>query len=272
MYFAFVMKHLLLLCSFLLCAALSAQDAAIPATLLSDAPSGKGRYIGTDAFGWEYAIIDNEFIKQDVSHNRVLKYRNVALGEISRVDLQNPLQIVLFYRRFNTVVLLDNQLNETTRINFSDVPQPLIAEAAGLASQNRLWLFDINTQQIGVYDLAQNTFKPLTPPFADAIRYYHNDYNYFYWVDATGKCFMVNLFGKVTQLGTVPVMDQVQLLTPNTVLYSKDGAVYFYRLDTNTQSAVTVPEKSFKSFQYADQILSIFTDSDTIHYKITLPD
>jgi hypothetical protein len=31
---------------------------------------------------------------------------------------QNPLNIVLFYENFNVVILLDNQLNETQKINF----------------------------------------------------------------------------------------------------------------------------------------------------------
>src|SRR5688572_10113253 len=131
------MRHLLLLLTLMSCIALRAQDPAIPVTLLPDNDYGSRYYAGTDAFGWIYEITDNEFSKRQGT--TIVKYRNVALGEIARVDQQNPLQIVLFYRRFNTVVLLDNQLNEIRRINFSEVPQPVIAEAAGLASQNRLW-------------------------------------------------------------------------------------------------------------------------------------
>lgn len=269
LYFASVMRHLLLL-TLLSCIALRAQDPAIPVTLLSEDGSGPQYYVGTDAFGWIYEITDNEFSKRQGT--AIVKYRNVALGEITRVDLQNPLQIVLFYRRFNTVVLLDNQLNEIRRIDFSEAPQPLIAEAVGLASQNRLWVFDITTQQIGLYDLAQSNFKPLTPPFADAIHHYRNDYNYFYWIDASGKCFALNLFGKVTGLGAIPEFEQAQLLSEAIVLYSLSGMIYFHRLDTGTDTVLALPEKSFKSFHYAPQILSIFTDSDTIHYKITLPD
>ena len=259
-----------MLFTLLSCIALRAQDPAIPVTLLPDNDNGSRYYAGADAFGWIYEITDNEFSKRQGT--TIVKYRNVALGEITRVDLQNPLQIVLFYRRFNTVVLLDNQLNEIRRINFSDVPQPIIAEAAGLASQNRLWVYDITTQQIGLYDLAQNTFRPLTPPSKDAIVHYRNDYNYFYWIDTTGKCFAVNLFGKVTALGSLPVFDHAQLLSETTALFSYSGTIYFYRLDTGTKTTLPLSQKSFKSFHYAPQILSIFTDSETIQYQITLPD
>lgn len=235
---------------------------------MSNAKTGPQRYLGSDTFGWEYTIIDNEFRK--AKDGKTLKYRNLSFGEIYKADIQNPLQIVLFYRKFNTVVLLDNQLNETTRINFSNISQPLIAEAAGLASQNRLWIYDISTQQLGLYDLGQSSFKTITPPFTDNIKYYQNDYNYFYWIDATNKCFMVNLFGSVVPLGVIPDYDQVQLLSPNEILIKKENTLYLYNLEKQTQRPIDLIEKSFQSFHYAGQILSIFTDSEINTYKITL--
>lgn len=263
------MKKLLLLILVLCCTVLTAQEIGIPVKLLSNSKSGPQRYMGTDAFGWKYTIKDNEFLKE--KDGRTLKYRTLSLGEIYKVDIQNPLQLVLFYRKFNTVVLLDNQLNETSRINFSNLAQPLVAEAAGLASQNRLWIYDINTQQLGLYDLVKSSFKTLTPPFTDNIKYYQNDYNYFYWIDATGKCFMVNLFGNVGFLGQVPAYDQVQIVSSKELIIKKENGLYFYNLEKQTQVPIAIVEKSFQSFHYAGQILSIFTDSEINTYKITLP-
>jgi len=262
------MKKALLLFFLILIVPARAQELGIPVKFLSNAKAPTQRYLGTDAFGWQYTITNNELKKQKDS--QTIKYKNVALGEIYKVDLQNPLQLILFYRRFNTVVLLDNQLNETSRINFSDLQQPLIAEAVGLASQNRLWVYDVNTQQIGLYNLAQGSFRTVTPPFNDGIKYYQNDYNYFYWIDNAGKCFVVNLFGNVTTLGAVPAFDQVQILSSSEILFSRDNALYLYDLATQKQQQIQIAEKSFSSFYYASQILSIFTESEIIQYKITL--
>ena len=262
------MKKTLLLLLLLCFAAAPAQEIGIPVKFLSNTRAMPQRYIGTDAFGWEYTIADNEFRKE--KDGVILKYKNVSLGEIYRVDLQNPLQIVLFYRRFNSVVLLDNQLNQTVIINFSALPAELIAEAVGLASQNRLWLYDVTTQQIGLYDPVRNNFRTLTPPFNDGIKYYQSDYNYFYWINNAGKCFVLNLFGNVTQLGNVPAFGQVQLLSPTQVLYAKDNSLYLYDLSTQTQKHIEIAEKSFSSFYYASQILSIFTESEIIKYNIPL--
>jgi len=247
----------------------SAQDLEIPVKLLSNSKNAPQRYLGTDNFGWTYTIADNEFKKE--KDGLKLKYRTLSLGEIYKVDIQNPLQLVLFYRKFNTVVLLDNQLNETKRINFSNLPESLVIEAAGLASQNRLWLYDINTQQLGLFDLGQYSFKTITPPFTDNIKYYQNDYNYFYWIDAANKCFAVNLFGNVSALGIAPAYEQVQIVSSKELIIKKDNALYFYNLEKQTQTPIAIVEKSFQSFHYTAQILSIFTDSEINTYKITLP-
>jgi hypothetical protein len=262
------MKKLFFLIALFFAVPLLAQEGIIPVKFMSSAKSGPERYIGSDSYGWQYTVLDNEFRKEKDS--RMLKYKAPSLGDIYRADLQNPLQIVLFYRKFNTVVLLDNQLNETSRINFSNIPEPVIAEAVGLASQNRLWLYDVTTQQIGLYSLAPGTFRTLTPPFNDGIKYYHNDYNYFYWVDANNNWYVVSLFGKVTALGKLPDFDQLQIISATSVLYTKDGTLYHSNPVEGIASPVAIVEKSFGSFYYAGEILSIFTDHEITYYQLTL--
>jgi hypothetical protein len=264
------MKKLLLI--LLIACAATAQELTVPVKFMSSLKSGNEQYVASDAFGAVYTLQDNELHKR--KEGVLLKYKALSLGDITRIDLQNPLQIVLFYRKFNTVVLLDNQLNEVRRINFSQlqpsVTDPIIADATGLASQNRLWVFDVNSQRLGLFDLAQNNFKAITPPFTESIEYYHTDYNYFYWIDAANKCYAANLFGKVTFLGDVPKYDKVQMVSSTEVLYMKDNALYLYSLQAGTAKLIELVEKTFDGFQYSAQILSIFTDSEINQYKITL--
>lgn len=248
----------------------AAQELSIPVKLLANSKPGAERYLGTDAFGWKYTIADNEFRKQKDS--RIVRYKAVALGTIYKADLQNPLQIVLFYKKFNTAVLLDNQLNETARINFSELQQPVLAEAVGLASQNRLWVYDANTQQVGLYDTAPRSFKALTPPFNKMLQYYQSGYNFFYWADEGNSLYAVNLFGKVSYLGKLPAFEQLHLISPTQVLLQNDNTLYLYNPQQQNLGRVAIAEKSFKSFDYTAQILSIFTDREIIYYNITLPE
>lgn len=245
------------------------QELTIPVKLLSAFKTGTEAYVGTDAFGAFYTIGNNEFRKH--TEGVILKYKALNLGQIYRADLQNPLQIVLFYRKFNTAVLLDNQLNETARIDFSALPEPLVAEAVGLATQNRLWVYDINTQRIGLFDPAPVTFRPLTPPLDKVIKHYQTDYNYFYWADADLKCFKVNLFGKVTLLGTLPEFDSFQLISDTEAIIRNKEGLYLYSFSDGSSRRIAIAEKTFGSFYYTAQILSIFTGSEINQYKITLP-
>lgn len=245
-----------------------AQELTVPAKFLTNYKTDKELYIGTDAFGALYTLQYNELHKR--KEGVLLKFKALSLGDITKTDLQNPLQIVLFYKKFNTVILVDNQLNETRRINFSAIPEPVIAEATGLASQNRLWLYDINTQRLGLYDLGQNAFRPLTPPFTDTIKHYQSDYNFFYWIDATGKCFACNVFGKVSFLGTITDYEKIQLVSATEALVQKDNALYLHNLQDGTRKRIDLVEKTFDGFQYSAQILTIFTGGEINQYKITL--
>lgn len=266
------MKHLLFL--LLLSFTALAQDLTIPVKVLADFKAAPEEYKGTDAYGNVYSIKDNEVRKNTGNH--LLKYKNLAFGDIYKTDLQNPLQLVVFYRRFNTVVLLDNQLNEIKRINFSDVSlqqqqQPILAEAVGLASQNRLWVYDVNRQQIGLYNIPQMDFKTITPPFSDPVKYYQNDYNYFYWTDVKNRLFVVNLFGSVTALGTLPDYSQVQVLDNKQALLKTGDNLYLYNLTDNSSKRIEINEKTFSGFYYKDGILLIFTNQEIKQYNITLP-
>jgi len=256
-------------------AAVFAQELTVPAKFLSKFDAGPQQFLGTDAFGARYSIADNEYRK--LTENSLQKYKNLQLGAITRVDLQNPLQVVLFYKRFNTVVLLDNQANETRRINFNDLGKPnetmtpIVADAVGLASQNRLWVYDINTLQLGLFDFVQNTFRAITPPFRDTIKHYQSDYNYFWWIDVTGKCFRANLFGKIDFLGNIPENDAVTIVSNRYAMLRKGDTLSLYDMETQKHTPIAIAEKTFESFQYSGEILSIFTGTQITNYKITLP-
>ena len=229
-----------------------------------------GEFVGKDNFGNIYSIHENEFRKK-TQEGIILFYKNVSLGKIHQVDLQNPLQIVLFYKQFTSAVLLDNQLNETSRINFSELQIPLNPEAISLASQNKLWLYDMLSQKLGLFDVLKNTFQPLTPSYKDNLKFYQSDYNYFYWVDVKQNLYVSNIFGKVNFLGQVPEFKQLQILSPTVLLLKNDNGLFLYNLENALFSSIAINEKSFVSFSYKDQILSIFTEQEINQYKITLP-
>ncbi|HRD58017.1 MAG TPA: hypothetical protein PK504_08190 [Ferruginibacter sp.] len=68
--------------------------------------------------------------------NDVKKY-----GNPSQVDVSNPLKILLYYKNFSTVVMLDRLLSLRNSINFRQ-QQIFSVKAIATSYDNNIWLFD----------------------------------------------------------------------------------------------------------------------------------
>ncbi|WP_309641977.1 hypothetical protein [Flavobacterium sp.] len=226
-------------------------------------------FLGYDSLGAMYSVSENVLTKK--TDKEIRQFKHPQLGKITRVDLQNPLKIVVFFGDFNTVILLDNQLNETQKIDLSDNNNSVLALGIGLASGNRLWLYNGLSQKIGLYDYTKKDFQKLTTPLAHTMVDYESDFNYFRWMDDEYHAFNCDVYGKIEALGTVPEYDQMQWVTDAVLLYKKGGELYRYEFVGNKSTLIEIDKKTFKKFTYKDQILSIFTDQGITNYKITVP-
>jgi hypothetical protein len=226
-------------------------------------------FVGIDGFGHSFFIKNNVLFKK--IDNQTLQYQNLSLGKIKKVDLINPLKIVVFYEEFNTVVFLDSQMNEIQKIDFSTNELPIIATAIGMSGQNNLWIYNSLNQQIGLYDVATNQYKNLGVPIKENLLFYQTDFNYFHWIDIQNQWFTCSFFGRITNNGILESQNQMQLLEQNKVLYSEKNELYLLDRNLAILYKIEIVEKSFQKFYYKDQILSIFTTQGITNYKITLP-
>jgi len=245
------------------------QQPGIVAAEINSVPLVADTFLGYDSLGAMYSLTNNVLTKQTDTQN--WQYKNPILGKITKVDLLNPLKIVVFFQNFNTVVLLDNQLNETQKINLSDNINPILPFAVGLASANRLWIYDSLSQKVGLYDYAKRDFQTLTVPFVGNVRYYESNFNYFAWTDDRGNAFRCDVYGKISALGTMPKNNQFRWVSDSILIYKKDDQLYVYDFNGNKSTFIEITKKTFKNFTYKDQILSIFTDHGITNYKITIP-
>ncbi|WP_428230289.1 hypothetical protein [Flavobacterium sp.] len=265
----FFLYLLFIACSF---SVVFSQNQKIKAASVSHFTIDVDNFLGYDSFGYRYQINNNVFRK--IRDKEIFEYKNVSLGKITRVDLQNPLKIVLFYEDFNTVVLLDNQLNKITEINFSLNNIPIVVSLTGMSTQNQLWIYNALNQQIGLFDYLKNEYKTVSTPLIETIKYYQTDFNTFYWIDKKNNWFSCDIFGKITSLGKIADFDCIEIINNHQYLYSKANLLYFKDITSTNSSAfseIEILEKSFDKFCYKDQILSIFTDQEITNYKIVTP-
>ncbi|MCV9929413.1 hypothetical protein OIU83_17240 [Flavobacterium sp. LS1R49] len=248
------------------------QNNKLPITTINSITLDADQFLGTDSFGFAYLIKNNIIIK--TNGKDAYEYKNISLGKIAKVDLENPLKIVLFYEDFNTVILLDNQFNEVNRINFSKNTTPILASGIGIASQNQLWVYNTLNLQIGLYDYLKNEYKTVSTPISGNIKYYQSNFNVFYWIDDKNNWFSCDIFGKISTLGKVLDFDTITLLNNHMYVFKKGNLLFFKDIskpESGDPSQIEVSEKTFTNFYYKDQILSIFTSGGITNYKIIIP-
>jgi hypothetical protein len=249
---------------------LLAQEKSIQPKFIAQKMMIADEFINYDSFGYLYYTKGNVFFKE--KENELYQYKNLSLGKINHVDLQNPLKIVLFYEGFNTVVTLDNQLNETSVFNFSNnLNSPIVISAVGLASQNRLWVFNSLTMQLGLFDFSKQIFQPLAQPFQSLIRYYNTDYNRFYWINENQVIFSCDVFGKIETLGKIPNFDDVQFISFEALIYKNDNQLFYFTFKDSKSSLLKLNEKIIEKFRIKDHFLFIFTNNEITKYQINLP-
>ena len=226
-------------------------------------------FVGYDKLGDYYYSKNNSLFKQNSTKN--WQYKNLSIGKISKIDLQNPLNIVLFYESFNTIILLDNQLNEKQKINLSENNTPILATAIGLAFGNRLWIYNSLSQQIGLFDYLKSEFTPITTPFKGTMKQYFSDFNTFQWIDEKQHWYQSSINGQITHLGKIPDFEMVQIISNSELIFKNNNNLYHYSLKEKKIDLIEINKKSFENFYYKDQILSIFTIEGITNYKIIKP-
>jgi hypothetical protein len=226
-------------------------------------------YIGFDGLGNNYFLKNNVLIKQ--KDTQLWEYKNLSLGKITSVDYINPLKIAVFYEDFNTIITLDNQLNEIQKLNLFDVDNSIFASKIGMASQNQFWIYNSLTQQILLFDYLKNTSKNIGNPIQESIKYTQSDFNNFYWIDDMNNWYTIDIFGKVTLLASIPPFEKIQIVDHEKLLFLKDNVLYCLNNLSKTVFEIEIVEKSFQNFYYKDQILAIFTNQQIKNYKIKLP-
>ncbi len=263
------MKRMFCLLLLLLATNSYSQNEKLSVTRLDSIAINADDFVGFDGFNNCIYIKNSVLYKK--TDSLILQYQNLGLGKITKVDITNSLKIILFYEEFNAVIVLDNQWNEIQKIEFSKLETPVLASAIGISGQNKLWVFNSLNQQIGLYDLNSNTYENKSIPLSESITYYQTDFNYFQWIDKQNNWYTSTIFGRIVSNGKVEITNNLQLLSQNKILFSKENKLFLRDGNLNKLYEIEIVEKSFKKFYYKEQILSIFTDQGITNYKITLP-
>ena len=106
----------------------------------------------TDNIGCVYLLTSSHDLNKYKPDGSFMTTQNIkSNGLISSIDVSNTLQVNLFYRNLNKVVLLDNLLAFRGEIKLQDLGI-VQASASARSFDNGIWVFDMNDVQVKKID------------------------------------------------------------------------------------------------------------------------
>ncbi len=235
--------------------------------LVSSVPFQADMFVGIDAYKNIYFTKDRVLHKNGPDGNMV--YNDLQLGSITSVDILNPLKIVVFYRQTNTVVLLDNRLSEMERINFGNLPELKNIQSATNAGNNSLWIFNIDTRQLEIFDYRSNKAIIISQPISGLEIDQASNFNYCYLLTET-KLMTYNRYGSLLLERPAASFEKIVQMDENLIGIT-NNELFFWAEGAITPVKLNLPELTIKGLRQTQDFLYIY-DSENLHtFSLTPP-
>lgn len=118
------------------------QSLSFDSLFLFRTVSWNAQSVYTDGKNQIYVLSkENDVILINALGEMVNKYTNDYLGRPQFVYFQNPLQLLLFYPDFQTLIILDRSLNELKRVELNSYNIPRVT-TIGYAPDKAIWYYD----------------------------------------------------------------------------------------------------------------------------------
>jgi hypothetical protein len=228
-------------------------------------------FFTVDNIGNIYTIKEDELVKYLPNGKFFARYSNLKLGSISKVDATNPLKLVVYYRDFQQIVFLDNQLSVNSEIVSLEKLGYEQTDLVCASNNNSFWIyskqnnelhrFNENSKEISATgNLKQILQNELSPNFMLE----HNGYLYLNSPE-TG-IYVFDIFGTFSRIIAIKHLRQFQV-NENIVYYQRDSIFCSYNYTLFEEACKTIPYWSkVQTLKYRNtKLYSGFKDSITVH-------
>lgn len=197
-------------------------------------------YLTTDNLQNIYAATEKgQIIKFDKQGNKQFEYSNNRLGQVGKIAIKNPLNILVYYPDLAVIIILDRTLSVIKELNLYDL-DIIAPKGIALANDNNIWVYDevtailkkISPQGTTLFEsrnLNQLLQKQLNPSFLQEKN------NEVYLSDKENGLFIFDAFGQLKQTIPIKGIEQFQVLDQQLVIWKRGKA---YLLD-----GITLEEK-----------------------------
>ena len=194
------------------------------------------------------------------------EFQELMLGPIAQIDFQNPLTVLVFYRETNTVLFLDNRLNEKRRIDFNLIEEFPQVQWVYNAGSNRLWLMDQNSQSLWGYDTQSMrvVFQSLPLPDLIELKCRYNDCI----AQTFEELIWISLYGTITKR---QVLSDGKLMgySQEHVVVTQEEGLFDLKSNQAWYFPEILPENQINGLQLTQDFLYIYVSNVIRRYALT---
>lgn len=224
-------------------------------------------FIGIDSYNDTFYIKEQVLYKK--TENNLFNFKEFQLGNIQSVDIINPMNILVYYADFNTVVLLDNKLTEIERINFNNLSEFINTSTVTLAANTSLWIFNIDSQQLESYNYRSKNKVLVSQPINGEVLSQASNYN-FCFVLTEEKIRAYNIYGSLITENDNDGFQKIVQLNENLIAL-KDNELYYIDKETQEITKIKSPEINIKDLQLTQDFLYIYDENQVHTFTLTPP-
>ncbi len=224
----------------------------------------------TDNLRNSYLVKGEEVVKYNPSGKQLLKYSNKRFGDITTIDATNALKVLLYYKDFQQIVFLDNQLSQNGEMISLESLGYEQTDLVCSSFNNSFWIynkqtvelvrFNENSKQIAkTGNLKQLLQADLKPNFM--IEY--NSYLYLNCPDI--GIYVFDMYGTFNKIITLKNLHSFQV-SENIIYFYKDGKFCSYNTKAFEEKCISYNDSLIKNvriekdrlfLQYPDSIRAI---------------
>lgn len=225
-------------------------------------------FLGKDILDNSYWLTGNIVAKSQ--GRNVFSFQEFSLGQIHFVDFLNPVQFGLYYKDYNTWIILDENLVLISQFDFSKLLSNYEISFVANSVRNTFWIVDELGKSINRYDPRRSGVNKLYTLIGEDVKKYYSDVNHLFWVTVDNQLKGIDIYGNKILDISIPKHDLLQVLNSKSILYSYNNELFYVDFEKNNSSKIILNAKSISGFFFNTQKLSIFGNRVLNNYQLKL--
>ncbi|MEN0006696.1 MAG: hypothetical protein AAF798_21255, partial [Bacteroidota bacterium] len=212
------------------------------------------------------ATSTNQLLRYDSECQERFQYNNYTLGNLQSIDVSNPLNIILFYPEFQSIIVLDRTLNFSGEVNLLDLGL-INVSCIGSAVDNNIWVYDDaafslkKISQGGTIITSSNDLSLELPTPPSPIQLIARE-NSVYLNDPKVGILMFNQFGQYQKTIPITHIESFQVIGEQ-LIFQQDQKLFSYDPKALKANPIPLPEQNSSAIQWQVQKNRLYLLDDT---------